>query len=90
MRIMTLSSRPSRWLAFVLACLVSLGAWSTPGHAGQIVGPPGATCEGRAAPTVLMGGFMDSVVGNRQRMIQFAFIGFAIGIAILVTATRKH
>jgi hypothetical protein len=33
---------------------------------------------------------MDSVVGNRSRMIQFAFIGFAIGVAILVTATRRY
>ena len=37
-----------------------------------------------------MGGFMENVVGNRQRMIQFAFVGFAIGVLILVTATRKH
>jgi len=33
---------------------------------------------------------MDGVLGNRTRMVQFAFAGFGIGILILVTATRKH
>ncbi len=32
---------------------------------------------------------MEGVVGNRQRMIQFAFVGFGIGVLILVTATAQ-
>jgi hypothetical protein len=45
---------------------------------------------GQTAPVTLFGGLFDGVLGNRSRMVQYAFIGFAIGVAILVTATRKH
>ena len=40
--------------------------------------------------TPLFGNLYNYVFGNRSRVVQAAFIGFAIGIAILVTATRKH
>jgi len=43
-----------------------------------------------AAPATLFGALHAQIIGNRSRMIQMAFIGFAIGIAILVTSTRKH
>ena len=43
-----------------------------------------------AAPATLFGALPGQILGNRSRMIQMAFIGFAIGIAILVTSTRKH
>jgi hypothetical protein len=35
-------------------------------------------------------GFMDYVIGNRARMIQVTTIGFALGLVILMTSTRKH
>ena len=44
----------------------------------------------RAAATPLFAGMTDGIIGNRSKMIQTAFIGFAIGVFILMTATRKH
>ena len=78
------SSKASRLLAIFLMGLLLFGLASS-AWAG----------ESRAAatpfmPAVLPASFMQNVVGNRQRMVQFAFIGFGIGVLILVTATRKH
>ena len=91
---MTPSSHPTRWLALLLALFVSLTEPS-PLLAAEAHHAVGSTLDSRAAPrgtapSPIFAGIMDSIVGNRQRMIRFAFIGFAIGVAILMTATRKH
>jgi hypothetical protein len=82
---MTTAPRPSRWLVISLLGLLLIGPPPS-AAAGESV-PPAAVA---ARPAALMGSFMQNVVGNRQRMIQFAFVGFGIGVLILVTATRKH
>jgi len=65
------------------------------GHVAMAVHSHSGECGytskfGQTAPVILFGGLFDGVLGNRSRMVQYAFIGFAIGVAILVTATRKH
>ena len=87
---MTLSSRTSRCLFLFLAIIVCLGALPAPLHAADPAAPPGPVLGTAAAPAALFGAFTDSVLGNRQRMVQFAFVAFGIGVLILVTATRKH
>jgi hypothetical protein len=92
---MILSSHPWRWLVLLAACLFSLGALPGGVEAAEPSLPlgtalGGGTMAAAAAPAALFGGIMDSVVGDRTRMVRFAFIGFAIGVAILMTATRKH
>jgi hypothetical protein len=82
---MTTAYRTSRWLALLLLALLLIGT-ATRVTAAESAPPPAVT----ARPVALMGSFMQNVVGNRQRMIQFAFVGFGIGVLILVTATRKH
>jgi hypothetical protein len=53
-----------------------------------------AACSSAAIPQsisiTLFAGLTDGIVGNRSRMIQAAFVAFAIGVFILMTATRKH
>ena len=70
--------------------LVAQEARAGPSQAGASPAARAATVAVSALPAVVIGGFTDYVVGNRQRMTQFAFVGFGIGILILVTATRKH
>lgn len=81
---MKFASKASRHLAIIFTSLLLFGPASS-AWAG----------ESRAAatsfmPAALPASFMQNVVGNRQRMVQFAFVGFGIGVLILVTATRKH
>ncbi|MCI0380965.1 MAG: hypothetical protein L0215_25555 [Gemmataceae bacterium] len=66
---------------------------SNPSLGGQLAPPVAvhAQCtRSRTSAAVLVGGFWDYVKGNRSRMIQVAFIGFAVGVVILITSTRKH
>jgi hypothetical protein len=77
-----MKAHPSRWLVLLLAAFLSFFTWNAPVGAAQ----PVATS---AAPVVVAGIF-DGIVGNRSKMIQFTFVGFAIAVAILMTATRKH
>jgi hypothetical protein len=94
MRIMSFSSLSWRWLVLLAACLCSLGALPGGAEAAETSLPGtalgGGTIAAAITPAALFGGIMDSVVGDRSRMVRFAFIGFAIGVAILMTATRKH
>ncbi|HWY88480.1 MAG TPA: hypothetical protein VNX28_17340 [Gemmataceae bacterium] len=84
------SSRTSRYLLLFLTIIVCLGALPTPVHAADPAAPPGAVSGAPVAPAALFGAFTGSVLGNRQRMVQYAFVAFGIGVLILVTATRKH
>ncbi len=68
-------------------------------HAGDaVIEPAGfgvpqpAACNSTSQSTgrPLFAGFTDGIIGNRSQMIQAAFIAFAIGVFILMTATRKH
>ncbi|MCI0641402.1 MAG: hypothetical protein L0Y72_08725 [Gemmataceae bacterium] len=71
----------------------ALTAPSHPSQCGQLAPPLAvrAPCTpSRTTTSVLIGGFWDYVKGNRSRMIQIAFIGFAVGVVILITSTRKH
>jgi hypothetical protein len=86
MRTMTAPCQSSRWFVVILTGLLFLGPLAAPAVAAEPSPPHSAT----ALPGALFGGMMDNVLGNRQRMIQFAFVGFGIGVLILVTATRKH
>jgi len=52
--------------------------------------PPVVAVPAAAAPAPVFASFFDYVTGNRSRVIQFAFIGFAVGVVILMTSTRKH
>ena len=80
------ASHSSRCFVLILAGLLFLGPLASP-----ILAAEPSTCPASATmPAVLVGGMMDGIVGNRQSMIRFAFVGFGIGILILVTATRKH
>jgi hypothetical protein len=83
---MSFASRFSRCRVVILAGLLALGLSASPLLAAE----PTACTAGATVPAALVGGMMDGVVGNRQRMTQFAFVGFGIGVLILVTATRKH
>jgi hypothetical protein len=90
MRTMVSSSHPSRWLVLILACLVSLGTLAAPVQAAQAPAPPIEASARAATLPVVFAGLLDNVAGDRTRMVRYAFIGFAIGVAILVTATRKY
>jgi hypothetical protein len=85
-----ISHRPSRCLVLLLASWLTLGASPWPAPAMPVDAHPGMVKSGAAMPAALVGGFTDNVLGNRTRMIQFAFVAFAVGVLILVTATRKH
>ena len=91
---MTSFLHPSRWACLLVVGLLSFGAWPTPATAAGF--PDGSRVADQraqassAVPVALVAGIFDGVVGNRSRMIQFAFIGFAIGVGILMTSTRKH
>ncbi len=52
--------------------------------------PHVALAPQREAPQARGAVLPAQILGNRSRMIQMAFIAFAIGIAILVTSTRKY
>jgi hypothetical protein len=91
---MTELSRASHWLVLFLACLLAVSADSHPARANSInAGIPvdlGCSPKCVVVPATVFGGIADSIVNNRQNMIRFAFVGFGIGVLILVTATRKH
>ena len=76
-----------RFFTLLLAGLILLGLASSAPAAAVSNPRAGAPLQ---QPKVLVAGFFDNVVGNRSRMVQFTFIGFAIGVVILMTATRKH
>ncbi len=86
---MNLKAHRRAWLVLFFAGLVGMVTQPT---AASAVSPeiPQAAKTHRAVPTVLCGGITDNIIGNRPRMIQVTFIGFAIGVFILMTSTRKH
>jgi hypothetical protein len=86
---MCYSSHRSRWLVILLACLVILVTLPAPAQSAR-ASVPVVDCRAAGTPVAVFGGLLDSVGGDRTRMVRYAFIGFAIGVAILVTATRKH
>jgi hypothetical protein len=88
---MTPQSHPRRWLLLLLVGLLALGALTSPVLAAESSpSGPAASMAASAAPTVIFAGLFDYVTGSRTRMVQFTFIGFAIGVVILMTSTRKH
>jgi len=73
-----------RGLCVVLAIALLLAVCTPQAQAASPVPSP------TASSTTLFAGLGDYVMGNRSRIIQVAFGAFALGILILVTATRKH
>jgi hypothetical protein len=86
---MSFSNKPSQCLILFLLSLVLLGSMAAPAVAADAA-VAGQEQISAPAPAPLFAGFFDSVLGNRSRMIQLACIGFAIGVFILMTATRKY
>jgi hypothetical protein len=93
----------TRFLKPFFCILLLLAAFSLATHAqaGDVALEPAgfgvrqpAACSSGAIPQSkaipLFAGLTDGIVGNRSRMIQAAFVAFAIGVFILMTATRKH
>lgn len=88
------------WLLFVLAGLGSAAGQlqastpaphsSTPSSSQSTTAPAARSVQAPASASVLLADLQSYIIGNRSRMIQVVTIGFALGIAILVTATRKH
>lgn len=76
-------TKAPRWAALLLVLVV---AWGCVAPRVQASTTPGA----RSHAPALFAGFKEYILGNRSRMVQVAFVAFGIGIAILVTATRKH
>ena len=85
---MTPTSHTSRWLVLLLAGLLGLGELASPVVAAE--SSAASPAAALTAPAAVFGGLGDYIIGNRSRMIQCAFIGFVIGVVILMTATRKH
>jgi hypothetical protein len=72
-----------------LSLLIGAALFSSQAQAGAAA-DTSLQVYSRPAATPLFAGITDGIIGNRSRMIQTAFIGFAIGVFILMTATRKH
>lgn len=70
----------------ILLALLVLGTVLSPLPANEI-DYPGSNA---LPPALLANWFMDTIIGNRTRMVQVTFVAFGIGILILVTSTRKH
>lgn len=84
---MIASSRAPRWSILLVFCLLGLSTAASPALAQT---PTPAVAMSTRPAAALVAGWMDGITGNRSKMIQLAFIGFGIGVAILMTATRKH
>lgn len=74
-----------RWLRLVLLVCLGLGI-----SAGPTVAAPSRSADSPRQSTVLTAAFTDGILGNRTRMVQVTFIGFAIAVVILVTGVRKY
>lgn len=76
-----------RWFLLLLFFCLSVGV--TAGSA-RALEPPITVAPIAKQTAPLPAAATDGILGNRSRMVQVTFIAFAIGVAILVTATRKH
>jgi hypothetical protein len=91
-------SHAPRVLPLVLLAAWALCALPAPAGASDPASTPEQSVPVSSAVQSPSPGFMpapvaglkDYIIGNRSRMIQVVTIGFALGIVILVTATRKY